>query len=89
MSLEKELKQQIMKDFGVSEEDTGSSKVQIALLTRRVKELGEHMKTHPKDFHSRRGLIRILNLRRSHLDYLKKRDFKTYKEVLERLGLRK
>jgi small subunit ribosomal protein S15 len=89
MSLEKELKQQIMKDFGISQKDTGSSKVQIALLTQRIKELGEHMKTHPKDFHSRRGLIRILNLRRSHLDYLKKQDPKTYREVLKRLELRR
>jgi small subunit ribosomal protein S15 len=69
--------------------DTGSPEVQVALLSERIAHLTEHLKTHAKDHHSRRGLLRMVGLRRSLLDYLKRKDFERYKAVIQTLGLRK
>jgi small subunit ribosomal protein S15 len=89
VSTAKETKEAIIKSYAISQKDTGSCEVQIALLSQRISELSEHMKVHPKDLHSRRGLVRLLNLRRSLLDYLKKRKVETYRKILASLGLRK
>ncbi len=88
MSLVKEQKQEIMKKFGVHEGDTGSASVQIALLTERIKYLTEHFKKHPKDFHSRRGLLKLVGRRRKLLKYLKSYNFEEYKKVVKELGLK-
>jgi len=85
----KEKKQQVIHDFKMHEKDTGSSSVQIALLTERINQLTEHFKTHKKDHHSRRGLLRLVGRRRRHLNYLKKEDPKKYEALLEKLNLRK
>lgn len=82
-------KEEIIKEFGQHDKDTGSSEVQIALLTSRIKHLTEHLKSHVKDFHSRRGLIALANRRRSLLKYLKKNDVDSYKNVIQKLNLRK
>ena len=71
------------------ESDTGSPEVQVALLSERIAHLTEHLKSHAKDHHSRRGLLRMVGLRRSLLDYLKRKDFERYKKLIEHLGLRK
>lgn len=85
----KEMKQKIIDTFKAHGRDTGSSEVQVALLTDRINTLGEHFKNHKKDFHSRRGLLSLVGRRRRLLDYLKKKDIKKYEEVLEKLHLRK
>ena len=82
-------KEAIIKEFGLKDGDTGSSEVQIALLTARVKHLTEHLRVNRKDFHSRRGLIAMTARRRKLLDYLKRTEFNRYTAVLEKLGLRK
>ena len=82
-------KQAIIKEYGLKDGDTGSSEVQIALLTARVKHLTEHLRINRKDFHSRRGLIAMTARRRKLLDYLKPKEFNLYTAILERLGLRK
>jgi small subunit ribosomal protein S15 len=82
-------KAEIIKEFGAKENDTGSSEVQIALLTARVKHLTEHLRSNRKDFHSRRGLIAMTARRRKLLDYLKRTDFNRYTAILEKLGLRR
>jgi small subunit ribosomal protein S15 len=82
-------KAQIIKDYQQSPKDTGSPEVQVALLTTRINELTEHFKVHVKDFHSRRGLLKMVSQRRSLLDYLKDNDADRYKAVIERLGIRK
>jgi len=82
-------KQAIIKDFGSNENDTGSCEVQIALLTARIAHLTDHLRTHRKDFHSRRGLIAMTARRRKLLDYLKRTEFSRYTAILERLKLRK
>jgi len=87
--LVKEQKKQLIDDFKVHTRDTGSPEVQVALLTGRINNLGEHFKTHKKDFHSRRGLLILVGRRRRLLDYLKRKDTKKYEEVLEKLSLRK
>jgi small subunit ribosomal protein S15 len=84
-----EQKARIVTDFQRAKGDTGSPEVQIALLTARINELTDHFKTHVKDFHSRRGLLRLVSRRRKLLDYLKQSDVDTYRKVLDRLGLRK
>ncbi|HUG43355.1 MAG TPA: 30S ribosomal protein S15 [Acidobacteriota bacterium] len=89
MTITKERKNEIVNDFQLHQSDTGSPEVQIALLSARITELTEHFKTHKKDHHSRRGLLKLVGQRRRLLDYLKKRDFGRYKEVIERLGIRK
>ena len=85
----KETKQEIIKKFGRDEKDTGSSEVQIALLTERINELTEHLKVHKKDNHSRRGLLQMVGKRRNRLNYLSKSDLPKYREVVEKLNLRK
>ena len=84
-----ERKQEIINQFKRDEKDTGSSEVQIALLTERINELTEHLKVHKKDNHSRRGLLKMVGKRRNLLNYLAKKDEKSYKELVEKLGLRK
>ena len=79
----------IIKEFGADDKDTGSSEVQIALLTARVKHLTEHLRDNRKDFHSRRGLIAMTARRRKLLDYLKRTNFKRYTSILEKLDLRR
>jgi|TARA_B100001093_G_scaffold224084_1_gene214710 small subunit ribosomal protein S15 len=79
----------IIAEFGTSETDTGSSEVQIALLSARIKHLTDHLREHRKDFHSRRGLIALTARRRKLLDYLKRTDFTRYSNILEKLNLRK
>jgi small subunit ribosomal protein S15 len=87
--LAKETKVQNLNDFRSHETDTGSPQVQVALLSKRINELTEHFKTHKKDNHSRRGLLKMVSQRRSLLDYLKRTDIERYHEVVTRLGLRK
>ena len=82
-------KSKIMRDFQRSGADTGSPEVQVALLSARIASLTEHFKSHVKDHHSRRGLLRMVSRRRKLLDYLKRTDADRYKNVIERLGLRK
>lgn len=85
----KELKQQIMTEYAVHEGDTGSPEVQIALLTTRINELNDHLKNHPKDKHSYRGLLKMVGHRRNLLAYLMKNDIERYRSIVKRLGLRK
>ena len=82
----KERKTEIIKNFGRDEKDTGSSEVQIALLTERINELTEHLKVHKKDNHSRRGLLQMVGKRRNLLNYLSKNDLPKYREVVEKLN---
>ena len=89
MGLAKEAKEQIVNDFRSHDADTGSPQVQVALLSKRINELTEHFKTHKKDNHSRRGLLKMVSQRRSLLDYLKRTDIERYHEVVNRLGLRR
>ena len=89
MALQVVQKEQVVKQYQRSGKDTGSPEVQIALLTERINGLTEHFKTHVKDFHSRRGLLRLVSQRRKLLDYLKRTDADKYRSVIERLGLRK
>ena len=85
----KERKQEIINNFKRDDKDTGSSEVQIALLTERINELTEHLKVHKKDNHSRRGLLKMVGKRRNLLNYLAKKDEAKYKALVEKLGLRK
>jgi small subunit ribosomal protein S15 len=89
MALQVVQKEQVVKQYQRSGKDTGSPEVQIALLTERINGLTEHFKTHVKDFHSRRGLLKMVSQRRKLLDYLKRTDADKYRDVIERLGLRK
>lgn len=89
MSLSKEKKTTIITDFKLSEKDTGSSEVQVALLTQRLEDLNSHFKEHGKDHHSRRGLLRIVSRRRKLLDYLKSEDVQRYQDLIVRLGIRR
>jgi small subunit ribosomal protein S15 len=89
MATVKEVKEQIVGDYKTHGTDTGSSQVQIALLTQRINELTEHFKVHKKDNHSRRGLLKMVSRRRKLLDYLKGRDIDQYHKIIERLGLRR
>ena len=85
----KEKKQEIINTYKGDEKDTGSPEVQIALLTQRINELTEHLKVHKKDNHSRRGLLKMVGARRSLLKYLSDRDVQRYRDIVEKLGLRK
>ena len=87
--ISKETKQAIIAEYALSEGDTGSPEVQIAILTARIKEITEHMKENPKDFHSNRGPLKLVGQRRGLLDYLKKKDINRYRALIEKLGLRK
>lgn len=89
MPLQKEQKDQIVKDFGRKEGDTGSPEVQIALLSARIEQLTEHLKIHSHDEHSRRGLLKLVGQRRRQLKYISKTSPETYRELLKRLGLRR
>ncbi len=89
MSLTAEKKNQIIEAYRNHESDTGSPEVQIAILSEKIAYLTEHFKVHAKDHHSRRGLLRMVGKRRRLLDYLKERNFARYKNVIERLGIRK
>jgi small subunit ribosomal protein S15 len=89
MSVTAERKQEIIKDNAQSSGDTGSPEVQVAILTERIANLTEHFKTHAKDNHSRRGLLMLVNKRRSLLDYLKREDNARYAALIAKLGLRK
>jgi len=84
-----EMKQQVIRDYRVHEQDSGSPEVQVALLTHRITELREHFKSHTKDHHSRRGLLKLVGRRRRLLDYLKGQDVERYRTTIERLGIRK
>ena len=85
----KEKKAEIIEKYRVDEKDTGSPEVQIALLTERINELTEHLKTHKKDNHSRRGLLKMVGKRRNLLNYLTKKDVQRYRDIVAKLGLRK
>lgn len=85
----KEKKQEIMKEYARTEGDTGSPEVQVAVLTERINELTAHLQVHKKDHHSRRGLLMMVGQRRNLLGYLKKKDINRYRELIEKLGLRK
>ena len=85
----KQQKEQIVADYGRTAGDTGSPEVQIAVLSARIAELTEHLKQHPKDNHSRRGMFKMVGQRRGLLAYLKKTDIERYRTLIERLGLRK
>ena len=89
MSMSAEAKQTIIDEYKRADNDTGSPEVQVALLTARINELTEHFKTHKKDNHSRRGLVRMVNSRRKLLDYLKAKDVERYSALIKRLGLRR
>ena len=89
MSITIERKQALIQDFGAKAGDTGSPEVQVAILSERIANLTEHFKLHHKDNHSRRGLLQMVNKRRSLLDYLKKTDVQRYNALIQKLGLRK
>jgi small subunit ribosomal protein S15 len=89
MPTAKETKEKIVGDYKLHDSDTGSPQVQIALLSTRIVELTEHFKTHKKDHHSRRGLLKMVSQRRRLLDYLKKKNIEQYHEMVTRLGLRR
>jgi len=89
MPLNQEEKRRIIAAFGSGEQDTGSSEVQVALLSARINGLSEHFSSHHKDHHSRRGLLKMISRRRRLLDYLKRQDRSRYQQLIERLGLRR
>lgn len=89
MALTKEEKAVIVKEFAKSEKDTGSAEVQIAILTKEINDLTEHLKEHTHDYHSRRGLLKKVGQRKNMLAYLAKKDIQSYREVIKKLGLRK
>lgn len=89
MSITAERKQELIKEYATKEGDTGSPEVQVAILTDRIRTLTEHFKTHKKDNHSRRGLLKMVNQRRRLLDYLKKVEEARYQSLIQRLGIRK
>ena len=89
MSITNEKKAELIKEFGQKEGDTGSPEVQVAILTTRILNLTEHLKTHKKDFHSRRGLLIMVGQRRRLLDYLQSRNEARYSDLISRLGLRR
>ncbi len=87
--MQKEVKQNIIESYRTHENDTGSPEVQIAILTNRINNLTEHLKSNHKDHHSRRGLLKMVGHRRNLLNYLQKKDINRYREIIEKLGLRK
>lgn len=89
MSITAERKQSLIKEFATNNSDTGSPDVQVAILSERIGNLTEHLKIHKKDNHSRRGLLRMVGLRRRLLDYVKRKEIKRYEELIRRLGLRR
>jgi small subunit ribosomal protein S15 len=89
MAISKELKQSIVKDYQIKDNDTGSPEVQVAILTKEIEELNGHLQVHKKDHHSRRGLLMKVGHRRNLLKYLAKEDINRYRKLIERLGLRR
>ncbi len=89
MSITPERKAELIKEYATSDGDTGSPEVQVAILTERIRNLTEHFKTHKKDNHSRRGLLKLVSQRRKLLDYLKGKEEARYKDLIKRLGLRR
>jgi len=89
MALTKEVKQELIDKHGRNAVDTGSAEVQIAMLTRRINDLTEHLRTHQKDHHSRRGLLTLVGRRRRFLDYLQRKDLEGYRALIKELGLRR
>jgi len=89
MSITPERKQELIKEYGRSEGDTGSPEVQVAILTERIANLTEHLKEHKKDVHSRRGLLMLVGQRRSLLDYVRRQEETRYRTLIQRLGLRR
>ena len=88
MSIESERKKEVISEYALKDGDTGSPEIQIAILTERISNLTEHFKTHKKDNHSRQGLLKMVNLRRKLLAYLKRKDNKSYAEIIKNLNLR-
>ena len=89
MSITPERKQELVKEYATKDGDTGSPEVQVAILTERITNLTEHLKTHKKDFHSRRGLLMMVGQRRRLLDYVKREGSTRYEDLIKRLGLRR
>ncbi|MES2906691.1 MAG: 30S ribosomal protein S15 [Pseudomonadota bacterium] len=89
MSITPERKLEVVKDYATKKGDTGSPQVQVALLSERINNLTEHFKGHVKDHHSRRGLLKMVSMRRTLLDYLKRKDENEYKKLIERLNIRR
>ena len=89
MALTKEVKSQIVKEFGKDEKDCGSTEVQVAILTKEINELTEHLTVHKHDYHSKRGLLMKVGKRKKLLEYLKNNDVKSYRELIKKLNLRK
>ncbi len=89
MALAKEVKQELIEKHGANGQDTGSTEVQIAMLTKRINDLTEHLRTHPKDHYSRRGLLKLVGRRRRFLDYLQRKDLEGYRALIKELGLRR
>ncbi|MFQ5450260.1 MAG: 30S ribosomal protein S15 [Nitrospinaceae bacterium] len=89
MALDKDQKTEIISNYKIHEKDTGSAEVQIALLSKRIGDLTEHFKTHAKDHHSRRGLLKLVSQRRKLLDHLKAEDIKRYQTIIAQLGIRR
>ncbi len=89
MSITAERKQELIKEYSKTAEDTGSPEVQVAILTERIKNLTGHFQTHKKDNHSRRGLLKLVSQRRKLLDYVKSRDDARYRDLIQRLGIRR
>jgi len=89
MSIEKETKAKVIQDYRLSEKDTGSPEVQVALLTTRINNLASHFENNPNDHHSRRGLLKMIGARKRHLNYLRNKDFERYQSLIKRLGIRR
>ena len=89
MALNKEEKEKIVKEFGLREDDTGSAQLQIAFLTENIRRLTQHLKDNPKDFSSKRGLLKMVSCRRRFLKYIENNDESRYRELIERLGLKR
>ncbi len=88
MAISKERKAELIAQYGKNEQDSGSAEVQVAILTDRIRELTEHMKSHKKDFHTRRGLLMLVGKRRRLLSYIKKQDVENYRTLIKSLGIR-
>lgn len=88
MTISKERKAELIREFGKNDQDSGSAPVQVAIMTDRIRELTEHMKTHKKDFHTRRGLLMLVGKRRRLLSYIKAKDIENYRQLIAKLGIR-
>ncbi len=89
MSITTETKTQVIQDYRLTDKDTGSPEVQVAILTTRINKLASHFENNPKDHHSRRGLLKMIGSRKRHLSYLKEKDFERYQSLIKRLGIRR